>query len=243
MAVISVSEQEDIPAGSGPNGDRPLTSRQGGDPRDRVASSRKQFKPVDEEESERVVEKRRMSLDLPEEARIVAHIPPEVEDHVTHPKRSATPEVDTDGGRWDDLDAEDADDSLMVSEYVTEIFAYLQEVEVSESSTILFFIAYLGSSRKRRCLTLSTRRCKGPRVEDARHLDWLAHSSSFAISSAPGDSFPLRQHHRSFPFRPRYRQAATCRDHVCVCRCQGGRDYLTFCFQLLLLCRLRLLRK
>jgi G2/mitotic-specific cyclin 1/2 len=33
-------------------------------------------------------------------------------------------------GEWDDLDAEDEFDPLMVSEYVTEIFEYMQELEV-----------------------------------------------------------------------------------------------------------------
>jgi hypothetical protein len=148
-AVISVSEQvqqleqlqEDIPVGSDQMTIDPphrvkaeiLQTKSL-----RVVSSRKQLKPVDEvdeEESRRVVKKRRTSSDLPEEARIVAHIPPEeVEEYpVVHSKRSTTPEADPDGDQWDDLDAEDADDPLMVSEYVTEIFAYLKEVEVSES--------------------------------------------------------------------------------------------------------------
>jgi len=151
-AVISVSEQvqqlkqiqEDIPAGSDPMAiDIPhRTKAEILETKSlRVVSSRKQLKPVDvvdEEESRRVV-KRRTSSDLPEEAQIVAHIPPEVEDPVAHPKRSTTPEADPDGDQWDDLDAEDADDPLMVSDYVTEIFAYLKEVEVSGLSTILFY--------------------------------------------------------------------------------------------------------
>lgn len=33
--------------------------------------------------------------------------------------------------RWDDLDAEDMDDPLMVAEYVAEIFNYMKELEVS----------------------------------------------------------------------------------------------------------------
>lgn len=33
--------------------------------------------------------------------------------------------------RWDDLDAEDADDPTMVAEYVAEIFEYMKELEVS----------------------------------------------------------------------------------------------------------------
>jgi len=39
-------------------------------------------------------------------------------------------EVDPEGDEWDNLDAEDADDPLMVSEYVVEIFKYMKEVEV-----------------------------------------------------------------------------------------------------------------
>ena len=102
----------------------------------RVVSSRKQLKPVDEvdeEESRRVVKKRRTSSDLPEEAEVVAHVPGGPEEvPVAHSKRSTTPEADPDGDQWDDLDAEDADDPLMVSEYVDEIFTYLKEVEVSK---------------------------------------------------------------------------------------------------------------
>jgi len=154
-AIISVSEQvqqleqirEDIPVGSDPMAiDLPHRAKaETLETRSlRVVSSRKQVKPVDEvdeEESQRVVKKRRTSSDLPEEAQIVAHIPPEeVEEPVTNPKRSTTPEADPEGDQWDDLDAEDADDPLMVSEYVNEIFAYLKEVEVSESSTVPFLL-------------------------------------------------------------------------------------------------------
>ena len=151
-AVISVSEQvqqleqvqEDVPAPSDPMAIDPphrvkaeiLQTKSL-----RIVSSRKEVKPVDEvdeEESRRVVKKRRTSSDLPEEAQIAARIlPGEVEEHpVAHPKRSTTPEADPDGDQWDDLDAEDADDPLMVSEYVDEIFSYLKVIEVRESRTI-----------------------------------------------------------------------------------------------------------
>ena len=173
-AVISVSEQvqqleqvhRDIPAG----GDQMVI-----DPPHRIkaevletksihaVSSRKQLKhmgEVDEEDSKRVVKKRRTSSDLPEEARIVALIPPgETEGLVAHPKQSTTPEADPDGEQWDDLDVEDADDPLMVSEYVHEIFVYLQEVEVSETPPASFY--HLSPTpRKRRYPTLTTWRCK-----------------------------------------------------------------------------------
>jgi hypothetical protein len=106
-------------------------------------SSRKQLKPVDEvgeEECQHTVKKHRTPPDLPEEARIAAHIPPEEVEvvPVDHPKRSTAPEVDPDGDQWDDLDAEDTDDPLMVSEYVSKIFAHLKQVEAGESSTVPF---------------------------------------------------------------------------------------------------------
>ena len=129
----------------------------------RVVSSRKQLKPVaevDEEESKRVVKKRRTSSDLPEEAGIVAQAPlEEIEDPVVHPKRSTTPEAEPEGEQWDDLDAEDADDPLMVSEYVNEIFVYLKQVEVSEFSTPPL-PSLIPVSRKRRCPIPTTWRCR-----------------------------------------------------------------------------------
>ena len=104
----------------------------------RVVASRRQLKPVDEvddEGSKCVVKKHRTSSsDLPEEAEVVARTPPEI----AHPKQSTTPEADPEGDQWDDLDAEDTDDPLMVSEYVHEIFSHLKEVEVSEFPVYLF---------------------------------------------------------------------------------------------------------
>jgi G2/mitotic-specific cyclin 1/2 len=44
-------------------------------------------------------------------------------------------EADPEGDEWDDLDAEDADDPLMVSEYVVEIFKYMKELEVCSPIT------------------------------------------------------------------------------------------------------------
>ena len=37
---------------------------------------------------------------------------------------------------WDDLDAEDHEDPLMVSEYVVEIFSYMRQLEVSMQISI-----------------------------------------------------------------------------------------------------------
>lgn len=46
---------------------------------------------------------------------------PVVTEHVTKKAK---------GGAWEDLDADDSQDPLMVSEYVTEIFEYMRELEV-----------------------------------------------------------------------------------------------------------------
>ncbi|KAF8734374.1 hypothetical protein AX14_003331 [Amanita brunnescens Koide BX004] len=40
-------------------------------------------------------------------------------------------EADPDGPEWDDLDADDVDDPLMVSEYVNEIFDYMKQLELT----------------------------------------------------------------------------------------------------------------
>jgi G2/mitotic-specific cyclin 1/2 len=52
----------------------------------------------------------------------------ELQKHLQDIGREA--EADPNGPDWEDLDAEDADDPMMVSEYVIEIFDYLKVVEV-----------------------------------------------------------------------------------------------------------------
>ncbi|KAF9255500.1 hypothetical protein L218DRAFT_883955 [Marasmius fiardii PR-910] len=41
------------------------------------------------------------------------------------------PEADPDGNEWEDLDADDSGDPLMVSEYVVDIFQYFRQIEVT----------------------------------------------------------------------------------------------------------------
>jgi G2/mitotic-specific cyclin 2 len=86
-------------------------------------------KPVivedEDDEAHRAYKKRRTSSDAPEDDLAVEQeIEPEVQ------------EADPNGDQWDDLDADDADDPLMVSEYVNEIFNYLKEVEVRISDNL-----------------------------------------------------------------------------------------------------------
>lgn len=93
-----------------------------------------------EAESNRVFKKRRTSSDAPEQPDEEAKEEVEVEDqvrdiaerelqkHLHHIEHEV--EADPNGAEWEDLDAEDADDPMMVSEYVNEIFEYLKVVEV-----------------------------------------------------------------------------------------------------------------
>lgn len=88
-----------------------------------------------EEDDNRVFKKRRTSSDAPDEAKLLD----ELDEHEAQVAASldaridSGPEADPNGDEWDDLDAEDGDDPLMVSEYVTEIFDYMKRVEVPVS--------------------------------------------------------------------------------------------------------------
>lgn len=93
-----------------------------------------------EVEANRVFKKRRTSSEAPEDpkedvkerAEAGDQIPDiaerELQKHLQDIEREA--EADPNGPNWEDLDAEDADDPMMVSEYVNEIFDYLKVVEV-----------------------------------------------------------------------------------------------------------------
>jgi G2/mitotic-specific cyclin 2 len=110
---------------------------------------------VDDEEDVRAYKKRRTSSEAPEDDWIAEQ---EVEKAV---REDVVPEADPDGDQWDDLDAEDADDPLMVSEYVNDIFHYLKEVEVCGVEYVSFsrLVFNLGCS-KRRCPTQIIWKCK-----------------------------------------------------------------------------------
>ena len=103
--------------------------------------SRSTKQEEDEEEVNRAYKKRRTSSDMPE---VAALHDAEVEEAVI-PKEDADVdgEVDPNGDLWDDLDAEDADDPLMVNEYVVEIFEYLKEVEVRPSALLCLYVTHL----------------------------------------------------------------------------------------------------
>jgi hypothetical protein len=58
--------------------------------------------------------------------------------------------------RWDDLDAEDIDDPLMVAEYVAEIFNYMKELEVSPIPVLTSYSVSNCLPRFALCLALCT---------------------------------------------------------------------------------------
>lgn len=114
-----------------------LSTTQGRSDAQRRISLRTQ-RQVDDAESSRVFKKRRTSSESPDD------IPAPVEDdQLPNDEELAAaqlaaeiesfanePEADPETSQWDDLDADDADDPLMVSDYVVEIFDYLKQIEV-----------------------------------------------------------------------------------------------------------------
>ncbi|KAF7969432.1 hypothetical protein HWV62_27319 [Athelia sp. TMB] len=87
----------------------------------------------DEEEASRVTKKPRPSSEAPQSAaQTFEEQLQQVSDAASadfHAINEEEPEADPEGDDWTDLDAEDADDPLMVSEYVVEIFKYMKEIE------------------------------------------------------------------------------------------------------------------
>lgn len=83
--------------------------------------------PDDDLEAERVFKKARTSSDAPEDA-----VQEQWADRHELDALEEEEEVEADpnGPDWDDLDQDDGDDPVMVSEYVVEIFEYFKKIEV-----------------------------------------------------------------------------------------------------------------
>ncbi|EGO18777.1 hypothetical protein SERLADRAFT_374878 [Serpula lacrymans var. lacrymans S7.9] len=90
-------------------------------------------KHEDDVEDNGVFKKRRTSSDIPDEVKLFEQeqLQQEAEEAALEAYADSEPEADPYGDQWDDLDAEDADDHLMVSEYVIEIFNYMKEIELT----------------------------------------------------------------------------------------------------------------
>ncbi|KAJ7039842.1 g2/mitotic-specific cyclin cdc13 [Mycena alexandri] len=122
-----------------------LVPRHSGPPPRRGRSSilvPKQEEELEDEEDEPAHKRRRTSSDSPveeedlaalEAARVLA------EEEAINARIAAElaayaneePEADPETSPWDDLDADDADDPVMVSEYVVDIFNYLKQIELT----------------------------------------------------------------------------------------------------------------
>lgn len=87
----------------------------------------KDLQPPSEEP---VAKKRRTSSEAPDEARLEA-IAEEPEAPLDKAVVIEQPNLEDHVQDWDDLDRDDDDDPLMVSEYVTDIFNYLKQLEVN----------------------------------------------------------------------------------------------------------------
>jgi hypothetical protein len=91
----------------------------------------------DDDETLRVLKKRRTSSEAPEDQPVETEHVEEMQQAQGELARhiaeiEAEPEADPNGDGWVDLDKDDVDDPLMVSEYVIDIFEYLKEVEVCD---------------------------------------------------------------------------------------------------------------
>ncbi|KAK0211508.1 cyclin-like protein [Armillaria fumosa] len=99
--------------------------------------SRTLLHPNDDAEDHRVVKRQRTSSDAPEvpidtqsaEAETQRDEDAEADEFEDVPLFELEPEADPNGNEWDDLDADDGDDPLMVNEYVVEIFQHLKDIE------------------------------------------------------------------------------------------------------------------
>ncbi|KAJ3558650.1 hypothetical protein NP233_g11464 [Leucocoprinus birnbaumii] len=92
----------------------------------------------DDAEDHRDAKRRRTSSEAPEDPQAAEEARVQAEEAALAARINAEleafaeePEADPENSPWDDLDADDVDDPLMVSEYVVDIFKYLRQVELT----------------------------------------------------------------------------------------------------------------
>ncbi|KAG6909910.1 hypothetical protein DXG01_014430 [Tephrocybe rancida] len=93
---------------------------------------------AEDAEFSRVFKKRRTSSEAPEDPTAVEEAEQLTEEEIAAARLTAEieayaeeAEADPETSPWDDLDADDADDPLMISEYVVDIFNYLKQIEIT----------------------------------------------------------------------------------------------------------------
>jgi G2/mitotic-specific cyclin 1/2 len=60
-----------------------------------------------------------------------------------NPNNNESTKPEKEAADWDDLDAEDNGDPLMVSEYIVEIIEYMKKIEVSASTQLTMYYSNL----------------------------------------------------------------------------------------------------
>lgn len=98
---------------------------------DEPAQKKRRTSPIPPEEDPRVLEEARAQA---EEDAQCGRLADEMEAFANEP------EADPEHSPWEDLDAEDNDDPLMVSEYVQDIFKYMKQLEVNQFAGKLIWV-------------------------------------------------------------------------------------------------------
>ncbi|KAF9231465.1 hypothetical protein BU15DRAFT_9544, partial [Melanogaster broomeanus] len=85
----------------------------------------------DELEDHRAFKKRRTLSDIPDEAKLFKEEHEAEVGAALEARIDSEPEADPMGNKWDDLDAKDGDNPIMVTEYVNEISDYMKRIELA----------------------------------------------------------------------------------------------------------------
>ena len=105
------------------------------------------------------------------------------------------PEADPEGDERDDLDAEDSEDPVMVSEYVVDIFKYLKQTEVRVLKGFVLLPKLIPHPQLTTPQSGIHGVAKGAGLVDARDSARLAGSSTCPIPISARDTLSLREHH------------------------------------------------
>jgi hypothetical protein len=102
---------------------------------------------------------------------------------------------------WDDLDADDEFDPMMVSEYVVEIFEYMKDLEVGSAYVMVLShrylrISYILAAASNHAQSQIHGITKGSEMEDALYSHRLAYRSPSQVSLTTRNLIPRGEHYR-----------------------------------------------
>ena len=113
----------------------------------------------------------------------------------------ADAEADPEGDEWDDLDAEESQDPLMVSEYVVDIFKYLKQTKVRVLKRFVLLPKLIPHPQLTTPQSGIYGVAKGAGLVDARDSARLAGSSTRGVTCpipiTARDALSLHEHYRS----------------------------------------------